>query len=279
MYHGRGMTWEEVGKELGYTGGAVHRWAQGYGIESRNPRPLSAETKAKLSAAKTGASRAPMSERARRNLSEGLKGHPVSEAQRAWEREHFKGRTFSAETRARMSEAQKKNTLAHTPEMNRKRSETMKQHWEDPTMRGMWETSCARRRGRNSGTFGRVPPLSASATATTVTLPDGQEFSCRSRAEADFATALCRAGIAFDYESRTFDLRSMEATYTPDFYLPDRDLYVEIGRRQFKGYTGKAPRLAALAADYPEVRLAVIERDVPARLLAGKVALEDYLRV
>src|ERR1035437_5220720 len=62
MYHARGMTWAQIREELGYTGGAVHWWAQGYGIESRNPRPLSAEARPKLSAAKTGASRAPMSD-------------------------------------------------------------------------------------------------------------------------------------------------------------------------------------------------------------------------
>ncbi len=52
-------------------------------------------------------------------------------------------------------------------------------------------------------------------------------------AEAEFPRLLDFYGVLWEYEPRTFVLRKDKegrpvAAFTPDFYLPDQDLYVEI---------------------------------------------------
>ena len=54
----------------------------------------------------------------------------------------------------------------------------------------------------------------------------------RSSWEVKYAKYLDKKGIKWLYESKTFDLG--ETTYTPDFYLPESDTYIEI-----KGYLRK----------------------------------------
>jgi hypothetical protein len=51
----------------------------------------------------------------------------------------------------------------------------------------------------------------------------------RSSYEVKYAKYLDKQGITWLYESKTFDLGN--CTYTPDFYLPETDTYIEI-----KGY-------------------------------------------
>lgn len=51
----------------------------------------------------------------------------------------------------------------------------------------------------------------------------------RSSWEVNFAQYCDKKNIKWQYESKTFDLGN--TTYTPDFYLPAYDMYVEI-----KGY-------------------------------------------
>lgn len=51
----------------------------------------------------------------------------------------------------------------------------------------------------------------------------------RSSWEANFAKWCDLSGIKWEYESKTFDLGN--TTYTPDFYLPEFNCYIEI-----KGY-------------------------------------------
>jgi hypothetical protein len=51
-------------------------------------------------------------------------------------------------------------------------------------------------------------------------------ITMRSPWEVDFAEALDRHGIAWDFEPKRFDLGW--TTYLPDFYLPASDTYVEV---------------------------------------------------
>ena len=53
----------------------------------------------------------------------------------------------------------------------------------------------------------------------------------RSSWEADYARVLVYLGQPYEYESRTFVLTRSDGstlTYTPDFYLPDRDEFIEV---------------------------------------------------
>ena len=50
--------------------------------------------------------------------------------------------------------------------------------------------------------------------------------------EAEFARILTFYGIHWDYEPRSFPLREQDGqlleAFTPDFYLPDYDQYIEL---------------------------------------------------
>ena len=81
-------------------------------------------------------------------------------------------------------------------------------------------SSCAHK-GNYNAKFGKPPKHSCRVTYKNIKF--------RSYWEANFAKWLDLSGIKWLYESKTFDLGN--TTYTPDFYLPEFDCYVEI-----KGY-------------------------------------------
>ena len=81
----------------------------------------------------------------------------------------------------------------------------------------------------------------------------------RSSWEIKFAYFLDLSGYKWLYESKTFDLGNM--TYTPDFYIPEWDLYIEIkgywrkdAKRKFKLFKKLNPkvRIEVLAKKYLE---------------------------
>jgi hypothetical protein len=67
-------------------------------------------------------------------------------------------------------------------------------------------------------------------------------------------------GVPWEYEPRTFileqdaDGRILEA-FTPDFYLPDQDLYVELTVMKQSLVTRKNRKLRKLRAQYPDVKV------------------------
>jgi len=75
-------------------------------------------------------------------------------------------------------------------------------------------------RGKNSPTFGKT---------THGRFGRYKNIFMRSSWELNFAKWCDLSGIKWKYEYKTFDLGS--TTYTPDFYLPEFDCYIEI-----KGY-------------------------------------------
>ena len=86
-------------------------------------------------------------------------------------------------------------------------------------------------------------------------------------AEVEYAKILDYHGVPWLYEPRTFvleedeDGRVLEA-FTPDFYLPDQDLYVEITAMKQSLVTRKNRKLRKLRALYPDVRVKLFyERD------------------
>jgi hypoxanthine phosphoribosyltransferase len=84
-------------------------------------------------------------------------------------------------------------------------------------------------------------------------------------------------GLAWEYEPQTFVLRRDEGgrpleAFTPDFYLPDLDLYLEVTTVRADQNSRKRRKLRLLAETHPgvEVRL-FVRRDVEA--LAGRLGL------
>ena len=86
-------------------------------------------------------------------------------------------------------------------------------------------------------------------------------------AELEYAKVLDWHGIPWEYEPTTFVLarddegRVTEA-FTPDFYLPDQDLYLEVTVMKQSLVTRKNRKLRRLRELYPDVKVKLFyERD------------------
>jgi predicted nuclease of restriction endonuclease-like RecB superfamily len=75
----------------------------------------------------------------------------------------------------------------------------------------------------------------------------------RSNWEVAYAKWLDKQNIKWQYEQQTFDLG--DTTYTPDFYLPETDTYIEI-----KGYwyNISKKKFKLFKKLYPQIKITVI---------------------
>ena len=86
-------------------------------------------------------------------------------------------------------------------------------------------------------------------------------------AELEYAKILDWYGIPWQYEPTTFVLERDEQgrvteAFTPDFYLPEQDLYLEVTVMKQSLVTRKNRKLRKLRQLYPEVRIKLFyERD------------------
>ena len=72
-------------------------------------------------------------------------------------------------------------------------------------------------------------------------------------------------GIQWEYEPRTFTLEedgngNVTQAFTPDFYLPEQDLYVELTTLRPQLSTKKNRKLKRLRERYPEVNIKLFKR-------------------
>jgi hypoxanthine phosphoribosyltransferase len=107
----------------------------------------------------------------------------------------------------------------------------------------------------------------------TVERPDFQAFRgdtpprFQNEAEFEYAKILDYYGIPWMYEPRTFVLERNEEgrvieAFTPDFYLPEQDLYLEVTVMKQSLVTRKNRKLRKLKLLYPDVRIKLFyERD------------------
>lgn len=82
------------------------------------------------------------------------------------------------------------------------------------------------------------------------------------RSEQEFARILDFYQISWLYEPRSFDIAWDKAgtpvqKFTPDFYLPDYELYIEITTLNQKLVTKKNKKVRRLKELYPEVKCKV----------------------
>jgi hypothetical protein len=97
--------------------------------------------------------------------------------------------------------------------------------------------------------------------------------------ERQFAQLLDFYTIAWDYEPRSFDIAwdaegKVTQRFTPDFYLPDFDLYIEITTLNQKLVTKKNRKVRRLRERYPEITCKIFyQRDYLS--LVTKYGLED----
>ena len=90
--------------------------------------------------------------------------------------------------------------------------------------------------------------------------------------EAEIASLLDYYGVGWEYEPRTFVLeRDLDghptASFAPDFYLPDYDLYLEITTIKPSLINRKNRKIRMLREAYPEVNIKLLSlRDMDALL-------------
>jgi hypothetical protein len=102
-------------------------------------------------------------------------------------------------------------------------------------------------------------------------IPDFQAY-CGSRpprfanrSELECAKILDYYGIAWDYEPRSFVLERDEdgrivSAFTPDFYLPEQELFIEVTVMKQSLVTRKNRKLRELQRLYPDVRIKLFYR-------------------
>ena len=84
--------------------------------------------------------------------------------------------------------------------------------------------------------------------------------------EEQFARILDFYQVSWEYEPRTFPLKWDEAghvieAFSPDFYLPDQDLYIELTTMAQRLITKKHRKLRRLKELYPEINVKLINRE------------------
>ncbi|MDP9236890.1 MAG: hypoxanthine phosphoribosyltransferase [Chloroflexota bacterium] len=83
--------------------------------------------------------------------------------------------------------------------------------------------------------------------------------------EEEFARLLDFYGVSWQYEPRTFPLRQGEGgrileAFSPDFYLPDLDLYIELTTLKQGLVTEKHRKLRTLRELYPDVQIKLLHK-------------------
>lgn len=94
-------------------------------------------------------------------------------------------------------------------------------------------------------------------------LTPGRDFA--HPAEKTFSTILDYYGIEWIYEPRTFALNWDEQNnileaFTPDFYLPLQDLYIELTTLRPKLVNLKNRKIRRMKELYPEIQIRLVKR-------------------
>ena len=84
-------------------------------------------------------------------------------------------------------------------------------------------------------------------------------------AEEMFARILDFYGVRWLYEPKTFELTwnkqgKITLAFTPDFYLPDQDLYIELTTLRPSLATIKNKKMRLMAELFPEVKIKLMKR-------------------
>jgi hypoxanthine phosphoribosyltransferase len=104
-----------------------------------------------------------------------------------------------------------------------------------------------------------LQPLSVKPQPPTTV--EGARFAHES--EEEFARLLDFYGVRWQYEPRTFALRESDdgriiEAFSPDFYLPDLDLFIELTTLKQGLVTDKHRKLRRLRELYPEVQIKLL---------------------
>jgi hypothetical protein len=116
-----------------------------------------------------------------------------------------------------------------------------------------------------------LPELKRAVAVLEENFGDEDELDTRSHhhisfahdSEAEFARILDFYSIIWQYEPRTFavewdDEGNVAGSFTPDFYLPDQDLFIELTTARQPLVTKKNRKVRRLRELYPEVNIKVL---------------------
>jgi len=203
-----------------------------------------------------------------------------------------KERCSNPEVRKKMSDSAKKSSAR--PEIKEIQSINMKKRWTDPEYKEQMSGVNAPNYGRqisddqklkisqaNTGKqrspemiermkiinkgkwageknphYGKPP---AHGKGEWFVLPNGSKIWLRSSYEVRVVVALLESDVKFEYEPRNFSLNN-GTTYTPDFYLPEYDIWWEV-----KGYwrDDAKEKIGKFFEKYPEENLRILyEQDL-----------------
>ena len=119
---------------------------------------------------------------------------------------------------------------------------------------------------------------------TPVEKPQHGEIRFAHPSEQEFASILDFYGVRWEYEPKSFPLRwdaeRVAEMFTPDFYLPDLGLYLELTTLKQSLVTEKNRKLRRMRELYPDVAVKLLYRRDYHRLLAkygfGPLATADF---
>ena len=106
-----------------------------------------------------------------------------------------------------------------------------------------------------------------------------QEVVFAHPSEEQFARILDFYQVLWEYEPRTFELRwdgegNVLEAFSPDFYLPEQDLYIELTTMEQRLITKKHRKLRRMQELYPHINVKLVNRsDFKAMML--KYGLDD----
>ena len=83
--------------------------------------------------------------------------------------------------------------------------------------------------------------------------------------EATFARILEYYGIEWEYEPKTFELEwdedgNLQEAFSPDFYLPQQDLYIELTTLRPQLTTKKNRKIRRMNELYPDINIKLFKR-------------------
>lgn len=114
-------------------------------------------------------------------------------------------------------------------------------------------------------------------------MPNIDQIKFQHPSEREFAQLLNFYGIRWEYEPRTFPLEynedgGLKSAFSPDFYLPDQDLYIELTTQSSRLNNLKNKKVRMLQELHPHIKIKLLNRrDI--RSLAIKYDFPDPTKV
>ena len=96
-------------------------------------------------------------------------------------------------------------------------------------------------------------------------MPNLETIEFQHPSESEFARLLDFYGIQWEYEPRTFALEfdedgSIRSAFSPDFYLPEQDLYIELTTQSARLNNLKNRKVRKVQELYPDINIKLLNR-------------------